>query len=79
MLQTAFGDEILSRATVFDWHRLFIEGLELVEDDYRSGRPSIFRNNENVQKMKDVVLGNCHLTVREFSEHSGISQIINFR
>jgi len=31
-------------------------------------------NNENVQKIKNVVLGNRHLTVREFSEHSGISQ-----
>jgi len=39
MLQKAFGDETLLRATVFDWDRLFKEGCELVEDDYRSGRP----------------------------------------
>ena len=74
MLQKAFGDETLSRVTAFDWHRLFTKGHELVEDDYRSGRPSTSQNDENVQKIKDVVLGNRNLTVRELSEHSGISQ-----
>ena len=29
MLQKAFGDETLSRATVFNWHRLF-KGREFV-------------------------------------------------
>jgi len=73
MLQEAFGNETLSMATAFDWHRLFKEGCELVEDDYRSVQPSTL-NDKNVQKIKDVVLGNRHLTIRELSEHSGISQ-----
>jgi len=66
MLKKAFGDETLSRATVFDWHRLFKEGRELVEDDYRSARPTTSSNDENVQK-KDAVLGNRHMTIRENS------------
>ena len=74
MLKKAFGDETLSRATVFNWHRLFKENRELVEDDYRSGRPTTSNNDENVQKIKDAVLGNRHMTIRELSEHSGISQ-----
>jgi len=53
---------------------LFKEGRELVEDDYRSERPSTSSNDENVQKIQDAVLGNRHLAVRELSEHSGISQ-----
>ena len=63
MIQKAFSDETLLRATVFDWHRLFKKGRELVEDDYRSGRLSTSNNDENVQKIKDAVLGNRHLTV----------------
>ena len=63
--------ETLSRATVFDWHRLFKEGRELL---YRSGRPTTSNNDENFQKIKDAILGNCHMTIRELSEHSGISQ-----
>ena len=75
MLQKVFGNETLSSATVFDWHRLFKEGRELVEDDYRSGRPSISKNDENIQKIKDAVLRNRHLTVGELSKHSDIGLV----
>jgi len=61
-------------ATVFDWHRLFKKGRELVEDYYRYEWPSTSNNDENVQKIKNAVLGSRYLTVRELSKHSGISQ-----
>ena len=37
MLKQVYGDEALSRARVFDWHKRFKEGQEEVEDDARSG------------------------------------------
>ena len=33
MLKQVYGDEALSRARVFDWHKCFKEGQEYVEDD----------------------------------------------
>ena len=38
MLQTAFGESCMNRATVFEWHKRFKEGRESVRDDERCGR-----------------------------------------
>ena len=37
MLQTAFGASYLNRASVFEWHKRFKEGMESVRDDERCG------------------------------------------
>ncbi|GFY07319.1 protein GVQW3 [Trichonephila clavipes] len=41
MMKTAFGDEAISRARVFEWFRRIKEGRQSVNSDPRSGRPSI--------------------------------------
>ena len=38
MLQTAFEPSCMNRASVFDWHKRFKEGMESVRDDKRCGR-----------------------------------------
>ena len=38
MLQTAFRPSCMNRATVFEWHKIFKEGIESVRDDERCGR-----------------------------------------
>ena len=38
MLQTAFGASCMNRASVFEWHKKFMEGMESVRDDDRCGR-----------------------------------------
>ena len=38
MLQTAFGASCMNRASVFEWHKRFKEGRELVRDDERCRR-----------------------------------------
>jgi hypothetical protein len=45
LLRDAYGDEALSRARVFGWHRRFVLGRVSVEDDTRSGRPSSSQND----------------------------------
>ena len=42
-LQQAFGDDAMSRAQTFRWHKMFSEGRTIVEDEERSGRPSTTR------------------------------------
>jgi hypothetical protein len=39
LLCEVYGEDTLSRARVFEWHRRFLGGREDVEDDKRSGRP----------------------------------------
>ena len=38
MLNTAYGDVAMKRATCFRWHKRFKNGRLSVEDDERSGR-----------------------------------------
>ena len=59
--------------------KLFLIGIGclkkiIVEDDWWSVRWSTSNNYENVQKIKDLVLENRHVTVRKLSKHLGISQ-----
>ena len=35
-LQQAFGDDAMSRAQDFHWHKMFSEGINLVEDEQHS-------------------------------------------
>jgi hypothetical protein len=50
MLHDAFGEHSLSRTAVFEWHSRFKAGRVSIEDDERSGRQSISRTTENVEK-----------------------------
>ena len=62
MLQEVYGDETMSCSHVFEWHKRFKEGLEDVEDDSRSERPSTSRTADNVERMKQMVHGDRRLT-----------------
>jgi hypothetical protein len=44
LLRDAYSPEALSRAGVFGWHRRFVGGRVLVEDDTKSGWPSTSQN-----------------------------------
>ncbi|XP_034522201.1 protein GVQW3 isoform X2 [Ailuropoda melanoleuca] len=74
LLKEAYGDEVMSRARVFDWHKRFKEGREDVRDDARSGRPVTHRTDENIQKVKDLVCSNRRLTVRMMAEELNLDK-----
>ena len=57
-LQNAFGDETMSQKNLYKWYRDFKEGRERVDDLQRSGRPSTSIDNQNINKIKEMVLGN---------------------
>ena len=63
MLQEAYGDQAMSRARVFEWHRRFREGEEDVEDKPRSGRPPSLKTDENVEAVRQTVRWDRRLTV----------------
>ncbi|XP_020022615.2 protein GVQW3 [Castor canadensis] len=73
LLKEAYGDEVMSRARVFDWHKRFKEGREDVRDNARSGRPVTHRTNESIQ-VRDLVSSNRQLTVRMMAEELNLDK-----
>ncbi|GFV61622.1 protein GVQW3 [Trichonephila clavipes] len=73
MMKTAFGDEAMSRAWVFEWFFRFKEGHQSVNCDSRSGCPSTFRNEDKIAQVRAVVRSDCHLTVLESVQECHIS------
>ena len=60
----------MSQKNVYKWYRDFKEGRERVDDLQRSGRPSTSIDDQNMNKIKEMVLV---LTVRELVDMVGIS------
>ncbi|XP_050538772.1 protein GVQW3-like [Daktulosphaira vitifoliae] len=68
ILCEVYGEECLSRACVFEWHKRFCNGIEDVEDDDRSGRPTTCSTNENVEKIDKIIRQDRRLSVRAVAE-----------
>ncbi|GFU43161.1 uncharacterized protein TNCV_3775361 [Trichonephila clavipes] len=54
MMNTAFGDETMSRARVFEWFRRFKESRQSVNSDPNCGRPSTSYNEDKIAQVKDL-------------------------
>ncbi|UYV66833.1 CLCN3 [Cordylochernes scorpioides] len=54
MLQTAYGDAVMSRRPVFEWYKRFKEGREETADNERSGRLSTSTTPEKVDKVLEL-------------------------
>ena len=73
MLEKAYGESVLSKTRAYKWYKAFIKGLEIVEDMFRSGRPSTSSTDENIEKVKEIVLDNRHSSLREIARNLKIS------
>ena len=65
MFQKCFGESTLSRTQVFEWHKAFSEGREVVENLPHASRPSTSVNNDNIEKVKKIMLENRPVSIRE--------------
>ena len=63
----------MSRTRLFEWHRRFNEGRKEVENEHRSGRPSISRTDENVERLRQKMRSDCRLTVRMIADELGMN------
>ena len=73
MLQKCFGESTLSRTQVFEWHKAFSEGREVVESLPHLSRLSTPVNDDNIEKVKKIVLENRRVGIREVAESLKIS------
>ncbi|UYV67099.1 hypothetical protein LAZ67_4003889 [Cordylochernes scorpioides] len=73
MLQTAYGDTVMSRRRVFEWYKRFKEGREETADNECSGIPSTSTTPEKVDKVLELVREDRRITVRKVADEAGIS------
>jgi len=73
MLRKVFGDSTMSQKNVYKWYKDFKEGRERVDDLGRSGRPSTSTDDQHFNKVKEFVLKNLRLTVRDLTDMIRIS------
>lgn len=73
-MKKVYGDECLSRATVFDWHKHFREGRESLENDEREPKPRMTRNADTIKKVGDYLADDENVSVRMISEDLHINR-----
>jgi len=74
MVNAAYGDQALSSSKDFRWYGRFLDGREDIEDDHRSGRPTECRNDNNVEKISQLLLQNRHLSLRMLADEVNIGK-----
>ena len=82
-LQTVYKDDSPKKTCVYKWIERFRDGREAVEDDEGRGRPTISKNNEKIDFVRNLVKEDGRLTVYQIAETVGISvgsmvQLIRF-
>jgi hypothetical protein len=63
----------MSRKQCYEWFKHFKEGRTSVSEDPRYGRHSTSTDNHYVERVCEVIHGNCRSTVQEVVEEVGIS------
>ena len=53
ILQNAFGDQALSKTRTFEWHQIFREGRERVEDEERPRREKTSADEQHAMEIKN--------------------------
>ena len=76
MLEKAFGEDTLSRAQVFRWHKTFKEGRENAEDEERSGRPTTAHTTNNAERVKAALNTDRRLSVRLIADQTELPKSI---
>ena len=74
MLQKVYQDHCMSRSQCFEWFKRFKNGQESVEDEAHGIRPSTATDICHVEEVREKVLENGRLTVRELAEQCNISE-----
>jgi len=74
LLTVAYGEYTMKKLSVFEWHRRFKEGREVVQDDPRCGQPIAQRTDANVDGVRTLVRSDRRLGVRVIAEELNMNR-----
>ena len=72
-LYSIFGDEALSRTSVYRWYGEFNWGCILLQDEFREGRPKSVVVPETIDAVHQLIFQDHHVTYREIETTLAIS------
>lgn len=73
MMRKAYGETCLSESQINRWYKCILEGREDLADEERSGRPRTSTSENQVSTVRDIMLSDRRLTLREISDDAGVS------
>ena len=73
-LNSIFGDEAPSRASVYRWYGEFNRDRSSLQDEFREGRPKLVVILETIDAVLQLILQNRHVAYREIETTLGISR-----
>ena len=65
MLTKTYGEFAMSKTRAYEWYKRFQDGREDVEGDER---PSTSTNDNNVEKVKEMVMNDRRITITEVDD-----------
>ena len=74
MLKDVYGDNLMSRSRVFEWHKRFSEGQEEEEDINIQVTLRLRKLTKNIQKISEIFRKDRHLSVRMIADMVGINR-----
>lgn len=75
MLQKINDKPCLSKIQTYERYKAFKEGQEELQNLPRSGQTSEVSTDENIQKIKKMVVENRHLSVRKMADEVEMSHV----
>jgi len=73
MIQRAYGNEAMSRATCFEWHVRFKKGRTSLEDDERLGRTSTSSKPKIVETIRRLLHEDRRRTIKDIVAFPNVS------
>jgi hypothetical protein len=76
MMHAAYGDQAVTQSNILRWCGRIREGRYYVRDDPRCGRFSESRTEGNIEKVRQRLLQNRHLSVRMMADERDLNSEI---
>ncbi|GFU19237.1 HTH_48 domain-containing protein [Nephila pilipes] len=72
--QLVFGEEVMGVTQIKEWFNRFKDGRTSSESEQCCGRTQTARSAVNVERVRNLVMADRRLTVREIAEEVGVSK-----
>ena len=71
-----YGENTISHPIITKWCQMFKNGRTNVSDELHLGRPSTVNTTDNAQRVKEMILTNYYIKIREIASELNISYMV---